>query len=147
MVKIFLLDEVDGFVYLLTKRIIAFQKTTEVDQPTISDLDVENNDLMYMYEMKQFMWCKCEHLYMQNKRWLWEFSLFRRIKSPDDFAKHDDARNIMWLFKIVKQLSVEIEDNNELVSSLDAAKRIFYVPETIGSTMLTWIGSKSIEQQ
>ena len=104
-------------------------------EPTISDEDSEKKSLMYIFRKKHDNWSKRMHLYIKNKKRLYALlygqctpSLISSIKSTPNFTTFDDARDIMWLLKTVKLLSVGIdENNNELVSAHDAVRRFFHM--------------------
>jgi len=132
--------EGDNLSLLLEKQVDDFEKGADITKPSISNKDMERQDKMYIFQKEYERYAKREHNYKKNKTKLYTVlygqctpTLLTGVKSHLNFTKRDGEKDVVWITKAIKKLSVGIDKNgNELITAHDALRKFFLMYQVLG---------------
>lgn len=115
---------------LLEEQIDDFEKASGMSMPTISEKDMERKDKWYKFESQIGMYLNRKDLYEDNKTKLYVIlygqctpKLRTTIEFQPNYTEHNSKSDVVWLMKVIKNLSTGIDENDDkLVTGHDESR-------------------------
>ena len=119
-----------------------FEKATGLEEPTISDKDALNRGKLTKFSKLLDICLQREDMYKENKAKLFAVvfgqctpTMVAGLKSQNGYVKKELEKDVVWIMKAIKKLSVGIDENeNEAITAYEAVKKFYELRQADGES-------------
>ncbi len=127
---------------LIRTQVDDFEKATGLKEPTISDEDAENRGKLTKYGKLLDIYLQREDMYKENKAKLFTVvfgqctpTMVAGLKSQNGYVKKELEKDVVWIMKAIKKLSVGIDENeNGAITAYEAVKKFYELRQADGES-------------